>query len=108
MGAAPVPYLAPWHRDRCCLRDHHFRGSGGECHVNEDVSDGEVHAHGAQLVPIQPGSGGRAAAADLRPGGRQPVPGGRVAVWPRWMQTDPVHPAQLGGSLRVHPHCSLR
>lgn len=72
------------------------------------MSDGEVHADGAQLVPVQSGSGGRAAAGHLRPGGREPLPGGRVAVRPRGVQVDPVHPAHLGGSLRVHPHCALR
>lgn len=106
--AGPVRRLAPRHRDRRCLRTHHCRGSGGKCHSDEDLSVGEVHAHRAKPVPVQSGSGGPAAAGDLRAGGRQPLPGGRVAVRPRRMQTDPVHPAHLGGRLRVHPHRSLR
>lgn len=72
------------------------------------MSVGEVHADGAQLVPVQSGSGRPAASGDLRPGGCQPVPGGPVALRPRRVQTDPVHSAHLGGSLRVHAHCSLR
>lgn len=72
------------------------------------MSSGEVHAYGAKLVLVQPGSGGPAAASDLRPGGRQQIPGGRVALRPGWMQTHPVHPAHLGGSVRFHPYCSLR
>lgn len=106
--SAPVQHLAPRHRHRSHLRGHHRGGSGGERVSDEDVSDGEVHAHRAQPVPVQPGSGRRAAAADLRPGGRQPLPGGRVALWPRRVQTDPVYPAHLGGGLRVHAHRSLR
>lgn len=107
-GAAPVQHLASWHRSRCYLWDHHRRGSGWKCHFNEDVLVGEVHADRAQPVPVQPGSGRPAAAGHLRSGGRQSLPGGRVALWPRGMQDDPVHPAHLGGGVRVHPHCPVR
>lgn len=107
MGAA-IQHLAARHRYRRSLRCHHLRGSGGERVSDEDVSVGQVHAHRAQLVPLQPGSGRRAAPADLRPGGRQPLPGRRVALWPRWLQIDPVHSADLGGGVRVHSDRSLR
>lgn len=105
---APVQHLAPGDRNRCCVRTHHRRRSGGKRNSNENVSVGEVHADRAQLVPVQSGSGGPAAPGDLRPGGCQPLPGGPVAVRPRRLQTDPVHSAHLGGSLRVHTHGSLR
>lgn len=107
-GAAPVHHLDPRRRHRRGLRAHHHRGSGGERDFDEDVSAGEVDAHGAQLVPVQPGSGGPAAAGHVRPGGRQPVPAGRVDVRPARLQADPFHPAQLGGGVRVHPDCALR
>lgn len=74
LGAA-VQHLAARHRHRRHLRCHHRRGPGGERVPDEDVSGGQVHAHRAQLVPLQPRSGGRAAPADLRPGGRQPLSG---------------------------------
>lgn len=99
--------MAARHRYRCRLRDHHRLGSGRECHSDEDVSAGEVDAHCAQPVSVQPGSGGPVAAGDLRPRGRKPLPGGRVVVRARRLQVDPLHPAHLSGGLRVHPDCAL-
>lgn len=107
LGAA-IQHLAARHRHRRRLRCHHLCGSGGERVPDEDVSVGQVHAHRAKLVSHQLGSGGRAAPRDLRPGGRQPLPGGRVALWPRWLQVDPVHSAHLGGGVRVHSDRTVR
>ena len=109
VGEPPrLQHLAARGRHRGGVRGHHRGGSGGERDSDEDVSVGEVHADGAQLVPVQSGSGGRAAAADVRAGGRLPLPGGRVALRPRWMQTDPVHSAHVGGGVGVHAHGSVR
>lgn len=101
--ALGAPRLAPGDRDRRALWAPHRGGCRRERDSDEDLPAGQVHAHRAQLVPVQPGHGRRAAAAHLRAGGRQPLPGGRVAVRAGRMQTDPLHPADVCGSVCVHP-----
>lgn len=105
--ALGAPRLATGDRHRRGLRDPDCGGGRRERDFGEDLPAGEVHAHRAKLVPVQPRRGGRAAAAHLRAGGRQPLPGGRVAVRAGWMQTDPLHPADVCGSVRVHPDRSV-
>lgn len=87
---------------RLGVRSHHRVRAGREHHADPDLLLGQVGPQRAAPVHVQPRAGGRAAAAHLRAGGREPLPVGGVAVRQGGVQNHPLHPADLCGRVRVH------